>query len=54
MKKVLVTIKGRDCFIGTVIGETTTHYKVRWGKLGEGETHGEEWFAKQSKMVNCD
>lgn len=52
--KVLVTIKDRDCFYGTVLAETTTHYLVRWGMVGENESHGEEWFAKRSKMVTCE
>lgn len=47
--KVQVTIKDRDTFIGVVLDETTTHFLVGW----EGNEKG-EWFAKQSKLVNCE
>lgn len=50
-KKVFVTITDRESFFGTVVGETTTHYLVRWGK--QDDAHGEEWFAKWSRNVNC-
>lgn len=47
--KVQVTIKDRDTFIGTVLDETTTHYLVAWDSNEKGE-----WFAKKSKLVNCE
>lgn len=47
--KVQVTLKDRDTFIGTVLNETTTHFLVSWDSNEKGE-----WFAKKSKLVNCE
>lgn len=47
--KANVTIQGRDNFTGVVLAETTTHLLVAWGSNEKGE-----WFARNSKMVNCE
>lgn len=36
-------------FVGTILAQTNTHYFVQHGTRDDGG----EWFAMQSKNVNC-